>query len=61
MFFAFYAFLHVFIFIITFEPNKIQACLAPQNDRLNLSFVREFHVVGKKMTKNSQKMAIFES
>jgi hypothetical protein len=29
-----------FIIVITFEPNKIQTFLAPQNDRLNLSFVR---------------------
>ena len=29
------------IFVITFEPNKIQIRLGPQNDRLNLSFVKD--------------------
>ena len=49
------------VYVITFEPIRIQTCSSPQNDRLNLSFVKDFHVVGKKMTKNGQKMAIFES
>ena len=29
---------------ITFEPNMIQACSAPQNDRWNLSFVKDIHI-----------------
>ena len=37
------------IFVIIYEPNKITR-LAPQNDRLNLSFVKDIHVVGEKMT-----------
>ena len=39
-----------FIFAITFEPNQIQTRLAPQiqNDRLNLSFMKEIDVVDKK-------------
>ena len=37
-----------FIFVLTFEPNNIQTRLASQNDRLNLSFVKDKHVVGKK-------------
>ena len=40
---------------ITFEPNMIQACSAPQNDRWNLSFV------GKKMTGKGRKTAIYQS
>ena len=35
---------------ITFEPIKIQTCSAPQNDRLNFSFVKDSLVVGKKMS-----------
>ena len=30
------------------EPIKIQICLAPQNDRPNLSFVEDIHVDAKK-------------
>ena len=35
--------------------------LAPQNDRLNLSFMKDIYVVAKKMARNVQKMAIFET
>ena len=44
--------------VITFKPIKIQTCSAPQNDRLNLSFVKYIHVVGKTMARNGQKIAI---
>ena len=27
--------------VITFEPIEVQTCSAPQNDRLNLSFVKD--------------------
>jgi hypothetical protein len=54
MFFAFFCMF--FIFVITFEPNKIQNRLAPQNDHMNLSFVKVIHVVGKK--RSSLKTAI---
>ena len=33
--------------VITFEPIKIKTCSAPQNDRLNLSFVKYIHVDGE--------------
>ena len=33
--------------VINFEPIKIQTCSVPQNDHLNLSFVKDIHVVGK--------------
>ena len=33
---------------ISFETIKIQTCLAPQNDLLNLSFVKDIHVVVEK-------------
>ena len=38
--------------VITFEPIEIQNCSAPQNDCLNLNFVKDIHVVGKKMARN---------
>ena len=41
-----------FIFVRTFEPNKIQTCLAPQND---LRFVKNIHVVSEKMTRSGLK------
>ena len=41
-------------YAIPFEPFKIQKPSAPQNDRLNLSFVKDFDVVGTKMSRNGQ-------
>ena len=32
--------------VITFDPIKIQTHSAPQNDRLNFSFVKDTHVDG---------------
>ena len=32
--------------VITFEPIKIQTHSAPQNDRLNFSFVKDIYVDG---------------
>ena len=32
--------------VIAFEPIKIQTHSAPQNDRLNFSFVKDIHVDG---------------
>ena len=32
--------------VITFEPIKIQTHSAPQNDRLNFSFVKDIHLDG---------------
>jgi hypothetical protein len=34
--------------VITFEPIRIQTFSSPQNDRLNLSFVKDIKVSGKK-------------
>ena len=36
-------------FVITFEPIKIQTHSAPQNDRLNFSFVKDIHVDGENL------------
>ena len=46
---------------ITFEPIKVQTCSASQNDRLNLSFVKDTHGNAKKMARNGGKMVIYES
>ena len=47
-------------YVIPFEPIKIQKRSAPQNDRLNLSFVKNIHVNAKKMAIKVGKMVIYE-
>ena len=47
----------IVINVIAFDPISIQTCLAPQNDRQNLSFVKDSYVLAQKMTRNSQKLA----
>ena len=42
-------------YLLAFDSIKFLTGLAPQNDRLNLSFVKDFHVVGTKMTRNGRK------
>ena len=44
-------------FAVAFDPIKIQTCSAPQNDRPQLSFLKDMYVVGKKMTRNGSKKA----
>ena len=44
-----------FIRVITFEPIMVRNPLAPQNDRLKLSFVKYTKVVGKKPARNGHK------
>ena len=36
--------------VITFEPIKIQNCSAPQNDRLNLSFMKRLYSLFERNT-----------
>ena len=51
----------VFVFYaVAFDPIKIQACQTHQNDLLNLIFVKDIHVVCKKITRNGPKRVIFE-
>ena len=45
---------------ITFVLIKIMTSLAPQNTRLNLSFVEDKHIVGKKMVRYGPKMTIYQ-
>ena len=35
-------------YVVAFDPNKIYTHWVPQNDRLNLSFVKDVYVVAKK-------------
>ena len=42
--------------VITFEPIKIQTCSSLQNDRLNLSFVKDIKVIGKNPIRYGYKM-----
>ena len=46
---------------IPFDPIETQTHQVPQNDRLNLSFLKDFCVVGEKMARKGHKMAIFKS
>ena len=41
--------------VITFEPIEVQTCSAPQNDRLNLIFVKYFSVNSRKLARNGRK------
>ncbi len=47
------------IYTMAFDSLKILACLALQNDHQKLSFVKATNVVGKKMARNTGKMANF--
>ena len=47
--------------VITFEPIEIQTRSAPQNDRLNLSFVKNIYVDGGNLAWNGRKTAISQS
>ena len=43
--------------VVAFDPKKIWACQAHQNDCLKLNFVKDYNVVGQKMTREGYKMA----
>ena len=45
-------------YAIAIEPIKLQTNSASQNDRLNFSFVKDTHVVGKKMIRSGRKTVI---
>ena len=52
--------MEIFAFVaITFEPIGILTHSAHQNDRLNLSFVKDKHTVSQKMARNGSKAAIY--
>ena len=43
--------------VVAFDLFRIQTGLAPQNEHQNLSFVKDIHVVSKKMARNDHKIA----
>ena len=45
--------------VITFESIEIQTHSAPQNDYLNLSFVKDIYVDGRKLARNGQNTTIY--
>jgi hypothetical protein len=45
------------VYVVVFHPIKILVGWTHQNDFQNLSFVKTINVVGRKMTKNTGKMA----
>jgi hypothetical protein len=52
---------NIFAFcVITSEPIEVQTRSAPQNDRLNISFVKDIYVDGRKLARNGRKTAIRE-
>jgi hypothetical protein len=48
-------------YVITFEPIEVQTRSALQSDRLNLSFVKDIYVDGRKLARNGQKMTFYIS
>ena len=46
--------------VITFAQIKIYMWLVPQNDCLNLNFVKDEYIVAKKMARNGDKMVIYQ-
>ena len=44
--------------VISFELIEFQTRSAPQNDRVNLSFVKYIYVDGGKLTRNGRKTAM---
>ena len=47
----------IVICVVVVDPIKILVCCAHQNDHYNLSFVKAIIVVGRKLTRNTHKMA----
>ena len=47
--------------IVTIRSIRLQTCWKPQNDRLDLIFVKDVYLVCNKVTRNGRKMVIYES
>ena len=53
--------MEIFTFcVITFQPIISKTCQAPQNDRRNLSFVKDNHTFVKKMARKGRTKDIFK-
>ena len=46
--------------VLTFEPIISKTCQAPQNDRQNLSFVKDEHTYGKKVARKGRTEVIYK-
>ena len=46
--------------VLTFEPIISKICQAPQNDRQNLSFVKDEHTYGKKVARKGRTEVIYK-
>ena len=54
--------LHKFVFcFIMFEPINTVTCSASENECLNFSFLKDIHVVDKKIARKGRKMPIYQS
>jgi hypothetical protein len=47
----------IVIYVVVFDPIKILVGWTYQNNCQDLSFVKTINVVGRKMTRNTRKMA----
>ena len=53
--------MEIFAFCVTtFQPIIRKTCWAPQNDRQNLSFVKDDHTHGKKMARKGRTKVIYK-
>jgi hypothetical protein len=53
--------MEIFAFCVkTFEPIISKTCQAPQNDRQNISFVKDEQTYGKKMARRGCTKVIYE-
>ena len=48
------------IYVVAFDPIKILIGWVFQNDRQNISFVKDEHTYGKKMARNGPKTVIYK-
>ena len=48
-------------YVIAIEPIRVQTHSASQNDRLNLSFMKDAYGNARKMARKGGKMVIYES
>ena len=45
--------------VITFEPIEVHTHSAPQNDHLNLSFVKDIYIDGEKLARKAPNLVLF--
>ena len=60
-YYYYYYYYYYYTIVITFEPIKILTHSAPQNNYLNLSFVKDIHVIGKIWLEMVEKRSFYQS